>query len=76
MQWVYSIAGLVSVAVGTLMILTAFAFATLVDPDLPDAARNAAIFRRFTINGGAPLSIGVVLILAGLWLAFSRPKAP
>ena len=68
------IAGILAALYGAWQILLVFAFSTMVGQDLPDAARDAEQAR--AVSDGIPeIGFGVVLIIVGIWLVFSKPRS-
>ncbi len=76
MQTLCKIAGVVAVLGGAFLILMAYAFATMIDPELEGAARRSTIAHRMFTGKDSPLGFGIFLIVVGLWLAISKPKSP
>jgi hypothetical protein len=68
------IAGFLSVACGLFLIWMAYGFASLVDPDLAGAARRTEIVRKLVEDGAEPIGLGILLIGAGIYLAWSKPR--
>ena len=68
------VAGILAALYGAWQILLVFAFSTMVGQDLPDAARDAEQAR--AVSEGIPtIGLGVVLIIVGIWLVFSKPTS-
>jgi hypothetical protein len=68
------IASLTSMACGAFLIWMLYGFASMTDPDVQGAARDSAVWGKVTGDGMFP--VGILLIVAGAWLAFSKPKRP
>jgi hypothetical protein len=65
-------AGLLSAAAGVFMIWMCYCFATMMDPDVQGDARQSTVWRQVT--GDSLLPISILLIGAGIWLAFGKLK--
>jgi hypothetical protein len=74
MQKLWTIVGILFAVCGLFMIWFAYAFSTLIDPDLQGDARRSEIFHNLTSKGASPLGLGILLICGGIWLVFSKPK--
>ncbi len=74
MQKLCMIAGVLFALCGAWMVLMAYAFSTLIDPDLEGAAAQSEILHNLTTRAATPLGLGIVLICGGIWLVFSKPK--
>jgi uncharacterized membrane protein HdeD (DUF308 family) len=66
--------GAASVLSGVFLTFMAYGFASMVDPDLPEAAQQAEIMRRILEDGTGPVGSGIVMIVVGIYLAVSKPK--
>ena len=68
------VAGILAALYGAWQILLEFAFSTMAGQYLPDAARDAEHAR--AVSEGIPeIGFGVVLIIVGIWLVFSKPRS-
>jgi hypothetical protein len=66
------IVGILEALYGAWQILLVFAFSTMAELDLPDAARDAEQSR--ALSKELPeIGFGVVLIFLGIWLVCSKP---
>ncbi len=75
MRWLSLLAGIAALAWGAFQFLIAYAFASMIDPDIDGPARTAEIVRVMTTGDGLNLTgNGALLIGVGLWLILSRPK--
>jgi hypothetical protein len=66
--------GVVFVAFGGFLIFMTYGFASMIDPEIQGAARNAEIWHRMTTNGATPFGLGILAICVGVWLALRKPK--
>jgi hypothetical protein len=64
MKWVYKIAGIISVVVGAALVLVWWLLSSVTDPD------GRIMFD--DVNG--PAGWGILLICAGTYLAWSKPR--
>lgn len=69
-------AGTLLAAAGALSIFMTYAFASMVDPEMPEAARRAEIWHAMTSAGAGGLGFGLVLLAAGVWLAWGGGRKP
>ena len=74
MKALYIIAGILVALWGAWLVLMVYAFSTMHGLDLSEAARDAEQSRAL-FDEMPTIGFGLVLIAAGLWLAFSKPKA-
>ena len=65
--------GALLVAMGAFLLFMAYAFASMIDPEIQGPERTAELWRRMT-GGGSPFALGVFLVIAGIWLAIIQPK--
>jgi hypothetical protein len=73
MRVLYIVVGIIAASYGAWQILLVYAFSGMVGQDLPDAARDAEQWRALS-DEMPTIGFGVVLIIVGLWLAFSKPR--
>jgi hypothetical protein len=64
--------GLLLAACGALWVFMLYLFGTMMDPNIQGAAREAAIWRNVVSEPTFPF--GVIVIIAGVWLMFRRPR--
>lgn len=67
MEWVFKIAGILSATCGVLLMFLWILLISITDPD------GRRLFAGDSSITGMP-GFGILLILAGLYLAFSKPK--
>jgi hypothetical protein len=65
--------GTLAALYGGFKILLVLGFSTMIGHDLPDAAR-AAEQRRAIFAEIPEIGVGLLLIIVGIWLVFSKPR--
>lgn len=65
-------AGLFLAACGAFLVFMLYGFASLSDPGAPGGESGPSAWSKATGDGMFP--VGLLLIVAGAWLAFSKPK--
>ncbi len=70
------LAGLTLMAAGTFFVVLTWAFSTMIEPEIQGPARQAEVWRRMTTGGAGELGVGIILLVAGAWLAWAGGRKP
>ncbi len=76
MHKLWMILGMILFLCGAFSVWMAYAFATMGSHGRNEAPKPSNVLHTMTSDGASFVGFGILLIVAGIWLAYSKPQPP